>query len=115
MLQITKVPQSPPCVEGVINLRGRIIPVIDLRKRLGMQNRERTSQSRIVVVYVHGRVLGFVVDQVREVLRIDPSIVEPPPASAQSADCNYIKGVGKLNNRLLILLDLDQLLSESTL
>jgi len=79
MIELTRVPQSPPEVEGVINLRGKIIPVLDLRRRFNMPEAERTEQSRIIVVEVHNRVIGFIVDRVHEVLRISSSIVEPAP------------------------------------
>lgn len=109
MMALTRVPASPPAVEGVINLRGKIIPVLDLRRRFGMPVGERTDQMRIVVVEVHGRVIGFIVDSVHEVLRISSSIVEPAPAMVCSVDSEFIAGVGKLEDRLLILLDLDRL------
>lgn len=109
MMQITRVPQSPPSVEGVINLRGRIIPVIDLRKRFRLDAKASNSESRIVVVEVNRRVLGFVVDRVNEVLRVSGSIVEPAPALASGVDSQYVRGVGKLDDRLLILLDLNRL------
>jgi purine-binding chemotaxis protein CheW len=109
MMELTRVPQSPPDVEGVINLRGRIIPVVDLRKRFGMGTAQRTESNRIIVVEVHGRVIGFIVDRVHEVLRIDGGIVEPAPAMACSIDSEFIAGVGKLEDRLLILLDIDRL------
>ncbi len=109
MMQITRVPQSPPSVEGVINLRGRIIPVIDLRKRFRLDAKASNGESRIVVVEVNRRVLGFVVDRVNEVLRVSGSIVEPAPALASGVDSQYVRGVGKLDDRLLILLDLDRL------
>jgi len=115
MLPITRVPQSPQDVEGVINLRGRIIPVIDLRQRFKITNRETTQHSRIIVVEISGRTLGFIVDRVNEVLRIDSNIVEPPPSMVGGIDTDYIKGVGKLEDRLLILLDLDRLFSAETL
>jgi purine-binding chemotaxis protein CheW len=111
MMDLTRVPQSPPDVEGVINLRGRILPVVDLRKRFGFPIRERTPEARIIVVEIHSRVLGFTVDRVHEVLRIPSSIVEPAPAMVCSIDSDFIAGVGKLNDRLLILLDLNRLFS----
>lgn len=114
MMELTRVPQSPPEVEGVINLRGRIIPVIDLRKRFGMAAAERNDSNRIIVVEVHGRVIGFIVDRVHEVLRIDGGIVEPAPAMVCSIDSEFIAGVGKLQDRLLILLDINKLFQEST-
>ncbi len=109
MIPLTRVPQSPPEVEGVINLRGRIIPVIDLRKRFGQVATAASEHSRIIVVEVHGRVLGFIVDRVHEVLRISQRIVEPAPAMVCSIDSDFIAGVGKLKDRLLILLDLPKL------
>ena len=115
MMELTRVPQSPPEVEGVINLRGRIIPVLDLRKRFGMTVSERNEHNRIIVVEVHGRVLGFIVDRVHEVLRIDSSIVEPAPQMVCSIDSEFIAGVGKLKDRLIILLDLTKLFSAQTL
>lgn len=115
MMQITRVPQSPPAVEGVINLRGRIIPVVDLRKRFGMESKAHAAESRIIVVEVAGRVLGFTVDRVNEVLRVDGSIVEPAPALTCGVDTDYVRGVGKLNDRLLILLELDRLFSSTDL
>ncbi len=113
MLQITQVPQSPPDVVGVINLRGRIIPVFDLRTRFGLPAAEQNNDNRIVVADVDGHTLGFIVDRVNEVLRIDSSIVEPAPAMASSIDGDYIEGVGKLEDRLLILLNLSRLFDVS--
>ena len=114
MMELTRVPQSPPEVEGVINLRGRIIPVLDLRKRFGLTTANRNEHNRIVVVEVHGRVLGFIVDRVHEVLRISGSIVEPAPQMVCSIDADFIAGVGKLEDRLLILLDLGKLFGRET-
>lgn len=115
MMDLTRVPQSPDDVEGVINLRGKIIPVLDLRKRFGFPTIERNEHSRIVVVDINDRVIGFIVDRVHEVLRVSRSIVEPAPAMVCSVDSAFIAGVGKLEDRLLILLDLTQLFSGSML
>lgn len=112
MMPITKVPNSPYFVEGVINLRGKVIPVIDMRKRFGMREAEHDSQTRIKVMDLQGQVVGFVVDAVSEVLRIKESTVEPPPPVVAGIGSEYMRGVGKLEDRLLILLDLDKLLSE---
>ena len=109
-MAITKVPNSPPHVEGVINLRGKVIPVIDLRSRFLLESKPHDNQTRIIVVDLHRVVIGFVVDGVSEVLRIPSSTVEPPPAVVSGIESEYIKGVGKLDNRLLILLDLDKLI-----
>lgn len=113
MLELTRVPQSPPDVEGVINLRGKIIPVVDLRKRFGMDAGERDEHSRIVVIEVSGRVIGFIVDRVHEVLRIPSSIVDTAPSMVCSIESDFIAGVGKLEDRLLILLDLERLFAGS--
>lgn len=110
-MAITKVPNSPPYVEGVINLRGKVIPVIDLRSRFDMENRDHDIHTRIIVIELHGMIIGFVVDGVSEVLRIPSSTVEPPPPVVAGIDSEYIRGVGKLDNRLLILLDLEKLIS----
>ncbi len=115
MMELTRIPQSPPEVEGVINLRGRIIPVIDLRKRFGLTASDRDENSRIVVVEVQERTIGFIVDRVHEVLRIDRGIVEPAPSMVGSIDSEYIAGVGKLDDRLLILLDLTKLFGADSL
>ena len=111
IMEITKVPKAPPFVEGVINLRGNVIPVIDLRKRFGLETREHDSQTRIIVIEINKMIVGFVVDSVSEVLRIPQNTVEPPPPVVSGLESEYISGVGKLEDRLLIMLDLDRLLS----
>jgi purine-binding chemotaxis protein CheW len=100
-------------VEGVINLRGKIIPIVDLRKRLGFEGRSYDKSTRIIVVELEGMVLGFIVDSVSEVLRISESTVEPPPALVSGVDSEYIEGVGKLDNRLLILLELKKVFTST--
>ena len=110
--QLTRVPASPDFIEGVINLRGRIIPVISLRRRFGLAQGPPDKQTRIVVVEVNKAVLGFMVDAVSEVLRVPASTVEPPPRLGR-VEREYVRGVGKLDNRLLILLDIDRLMSEA--
>lgn len=111
MPEITKVPQAPEFVEGVINLRGKVIPVIDLRKRFGLPRREYDKETRIIVVEVADNTVGFVVDNVSAVLRIPEESIEPPPPIAAGVRAEYLSGVAKLDSRLLILLDLDNLLS----
>jgi purine-binding chemotaxis protein CheW len=110
MAEITRVPKAPPHVEGVINLRGRIIPVLNLRRRFGLPDIERTARSRIVVVSVRQRVVGLAVDSVEEVLCIPRSAIEPPPAVGTAAGAEYTQGVGRVHDRLLIVLDLPRLL-----
>lgn len=111
MMDITRVPHAPPFVEGVINLRGQVIPVVDLRSRFGLAAGERDKSTRIVVVELPGKVVGFLVDSVSEVLRVSTSRVEPPPALTGGVESVYIRGVVKLEDRLLILLDMQKLLN----
>lgn len=110
IVQITKVPNSPLFVEGVINLRGKVIPVIDLRTRLGLQKIEHDKDTRIIVVELSKSTIGFIVDAVNEVLRIPISITEAPPEIVAGVDSEFIKSVGKLDDRLLILIDLNKIL-----
>ena len=110
IVQITKVPNSPVFVEGVINLRGKVIPVIDLRTRLGLQKLEHDKDTRIIVVELSKSTIGFIVDAVNEVLRIPVSITEAPPEIVAGLDSEFIKSVGKLDDRLLILIDLNKIL-----
>ena len=107
---ITRVPKAPIYVEGVINLRGNVIPVISLRTRFGMTSVEETDLSRIIVLQVHTKVFGIGVDAVTEVLRIDSDEIEPPPPIALGMDSQFIRGVGKIGERLLIILELDQIM-----
>ncbi len=111
-VDITRVPNAPAFVEGVINLRGRIVPVVDLRKRFNLPRRERDKNSRIIVVELGDKIVGFMVDAVREVLRVDAGVIEPPPELAIGIDAHYITGVAKLDDRLLILLDLERILTD---
>ncbi len=113
MQTITRVPRTPEFVEGVINLRGEVIPVVDLRKRFGLTATEETKDSRIVVVYIGGQQVGMIVDAVTEVLRISADSIEPPSSVITSADSAYLMGIAKLEDRLITLLDLEQALSEA--
>lgn len=111
MLQVTQVPNSPDFIEGVINLRGRIIPVINLRTKMGIPKKEYDHNTRIIVVEVGGRTVGFIVDAVNEVIRIPRDITETPPEIVSGHQSEFISAVGKLEDRLLILIDLNKLLS----
>ena len=111
MLEVTGVPGAPEFVDGVINLRGKVIPVIPLRRRFGMERKENDKNTRIIVVELEGKIVGFVVDGVKEVLRIPRSITEAPPPIVAGIRAGYIRAVGRLQDRLLILLDLERLLS----
>jgi len=112
MQHITQVPGAPSFVEGVINLRGRIVPVIDLRQRLGLPRGERTGETRIVVVEVPPHRVGMVVDAVEEVFRIQEEEIEPPSPLVASIQEKYLRGVGKSGDRLIILLDLEEILKK---
>lgn len=111
MQKITRVPKTPEFIEGIINLRGRILPVIDLRKRFGLVVSEYTRATRIIEVETGGKSVGIIVDGVSEVLRISRDWVEPPSPFIVSLDSEYIRGVAKVEDRLIILLDLDKVLS----
>jgi len=110
-MEISKVPRSPDFVEGVINLRGKVIPIIDLRRRFGLAHKQHDKNTRIIVIEMTDVNVGFVVDAVSEVRRIPAGTVDPPPPVVAGMDSEYICGVGKLEDSLLILLDLDKLLS----
>ena len=110
--ELTRVPNSPDFMAGVANLRGRVIPVVSLRKCFGLADCDHDKKTRIVVVELNGNVIGFIVDSVSEVLRIPADSIEPPPRLAK-VEREYVSGVGNLNDRLLILLDVDRLMTQS--
>ncbi|MDK2816830.1 MAG: purine-binding chemotaxis protein CheW [Moorella sp. (in: firmicutes)] len=113
MQSITQIPRTPAFIEGVINLRGRIIPVIDLHKRFDLPRADITNNTRIMVVELGRVTVGMIVDSVSEVLRLPATSIEPPPPMISGIDVAYLKGVGKWNERLIILLDLERVLRES--
>ncbi|MBE7414827.1 MAG: chemotaxis protein CheW [Deltaproteobacteria bacterium] len=112
-MELTRVPKTPDFVDGVINLRGKVIPVLDLRKRFGLGSDEMTNETRIIVVEVASKTVGLKVDAVSEVLRLPADRVEAPPEMVTGVESEYIKGVGKLDGRLLILLDVEKVLSRN--
>jgi len=107
MQELTAVPQTPHYVEGVINLRGSIIPVIDLRKRFNLAQDATTKSSRIVVVEANGSLVGMIVDAVAETLRISTDMIEPPSCVISSAESEHLRGIAKQDDRLVILLNID--------
>jgi purine-binding chemotaxis protein CheW len=111
MSEITKIPNSPEYVEGVINLRGRVIPVVDLRTKLNFPKAEKSVNSRIIIVEVSSKVIGFIVDEVSEVLRIPAGITEAPPSLTAGINSDFITSVAKLEDRLIILIDLEKVFS----
>src|SRR5438067_6033582 len=108
---VTRVPRAPSFVEGVINLRGRVIPVVDMRRRFGLPTAEHTRATRIVVVEIGDQVVGIIVDGVSEVLRVTSGTIEPPSPVVAGLDSEYIHGIAKLPERLVILLDLERILA----
>jgi purine-binding chemotaxis protein CheW len=112
---ITAVPNAPEYIEGVINLRGRIIPVVDLRKRFGDTVAEPSKRNRIIVAEMGNRAIGLLVQSASEVLRIPPSEIEAPQNVFHEGEMSYITGVGKLHGRLVILLDLTRVLQRGEL
>lgn len=109
--KITKVPSAPKFILGIINLRGKLVTVVDLHERLGFQRTQPLENSKIIVSDVKGGVLGMIVDQVVEVSRVLESQIEPPPPmSAGRIDSKYIKGIAKMKDRLIVILDLENVL-----
>jgi purine-binding chemotaxis protein CheW len=108
---ITRVPQTPEYIKGLINLRSSVIPIVDLRLRLGLPRGERTDDTRIMVVNVAGKTIGIVVDAVSQVLRISRDQITPPPATVAGLGREFLRGLVKLDERLLILLDIDEILT----
>jgi purine-binding chemotaxis protein CheW len=111
MVEITHVPRAPKFMEGVINLRGQLIPIIDLRTRFGMQRIDKTKSTRIIVTEIGNKRVGIVVDSVSEVLNIPIENVEDAPEMIAGVGTEYIQGVGKMDERLIIMLDLTMVIS----
>jgi len=109
--EITRLPRAPSFVKGIINLRGDVIPIVDLRDRFALEHQEYTPMTRVIVVDVEGRLVGMVVDAASQVVRIPADQIQPPPPIVGGLSAQYIKGVGKLDSRLIILLDIDRILS----
>lgn len=112
--EVTQIPRSAEYVRGVVNLRGRIVPVIDLRKRLQLPDVEATSGTRIIVVEVEKGVVGMIVDSVAQVLRIPVSQIEPPSELVADVETDFLRGIGRLGEDLIILLDLVRALTMSS-
>jgi purine-binding chemotaxis protein CheW len=108
--EITSVPSAPDLIEGVINLRGKIVPVMDLRKRFGQTEIISDKKNRILVVELENKLIGLIVNAASEVLKIPPSEVDSPGSVFAEGESSYVTGVGKLKGRLIILLDIAKLL-----
>jgi purine-binding chemotaxis protein CheW len=118
MQPITRVPKAPVYVEGVINLRGKVTPVVDMGKRFGLKKADRTKNSRIVVVNVSGTTVGIIVDAVTEVLRIPIASIEPPSTALTAGESDYLQGIAKLGEKgekMVVLLDLGKVLSKDSM
>jgi purine-binding chemotaxis protein CheW len=113
--EITAVPDAPDYLEGVINLRGKIVSVMDLRKRFGEKEASVKRNNRILVVEHSGRLAGLIVDSASEVLKIPADAVEAPPAVFQEGGLNCVTGLGKVGGRLVVLLDMNKLLAPTSL
>lgn len=111
MQAVTAIPRAPAFVEGVTNLRGKILPVIDLRKRFGFPPAEASKDARIVVVEMNEAAVGIVVDEVSEVLRVNPANIEPPSPIVRTVNSSFMRGIVRVAERLVIILDLDKTLS----
>lgn len=115
MKPVTRVPQVPAFLEGLINLRGVVIPVVNLRKRFGMPHREADDETRTIVLNLHEKTVGCIVDAVTRVMRLTGDQIQPAPTTVLAIARNYISGLAKLDDRLLIVLDVEKLFDPSEL
>ena len=113
--EITAVPEAPAYVEGVINLRGKIVSIVDLRKRFGEKEITQNKKNRILVVEVEKKMVGLIVDAASEVLRMSSDDIDNPPNVFEEGELNYVTGVGKLKDRLIILIELNKVLQKGEL
>ncbi|UOD34397.1 purine-binding chemotaxis protein CheW [Deferribacteraceae bacterium V6Fe1] len=109
--EITPVPKAPDFIEGIVNIRGRVIPVVDLKKKLKLGIVNDSQTSRIIITNINNKKIGFLVDEVEEVLRIEKNLIEDAPALAVNIDSNYINGVAKTEKGMIILLDITKVFS----
>ncbi len=114
-LEITQLPNAPYYVKGIINLRGTVLPIVDLRTKLGIPPKENDSETRIIVVELNDSKIGFIVDKVNEVLRIPASITEPPPKIITGENSAIFNAVAKLEDRLIVLIDLEKAFTDNEL
>jgi purine-binding chemotaxis protein CheW len=112
MKPITRIPQVPGYIEGLINLRGSVIPIVNLRKRFGLSAHEADDETRTIVVNIHDKTVGCVVDAVTKVMRINRDQIQPPPLSVLSNAHQFISGLAQLEDRLLIILDIEKLFED---
>lgn len=110
--EITHIPNMPDFIEGVMNLRGKIVPIIDLRRRFNLERKSYTDDTRIVVSNVAAHSVGLIVDSVSEVIRLSSDVIDPIPPTISHIGTEYLNGVGKLESRLVILLNLEKILND---
>ena len=117
MMEITKIPNAPDYAKGVINLRGRVIPVIDFRKRFNVPEALEANEEsrRIVVVDINGTTIGLIVDQVSQVIKLENESVSPTPETVKSSGGGCFSGIGRLGDKLIILLDVEEMFGEGEL
>ena len=114
MKPITRIPQVPDFIEGLINLRGSVIPIVNLRKRFGLPSREVDDETRTIVVNIQDKTVGCIVDAVTQVMRINRDQIQPPPLSVLAVAHQYISGLARLDERLLIILEIERLFDEQS-
>ncbi len=111
--EITEVPTAPSFMEGIINLRGKIIPIIDLRKRFNLETKEKTKKNRIIIIeYQKNQLAGVIVDEVQKVLNIKKEEILPPPSTLVSAGGKYIEAIIKIEDRIIVLLNIEKIFTE---
>lgn len=110
--EVTKVPNAPVFIDGIINLRGDIIPIVNLKKRFNIPEKQADSDTRIIINNIKGKDIGFIVDEASQVIKIDDADIEDAPDIIKGADRQYISGVGKVNEQIVILLNLEKILSD---
>lgn len=110
--ETVKIPNTPRFVEGIVNYRGKVIPIISLKKRFNLEDTEIDNNTRVVIINLKERQIGFIVDEASQTIRLDDKDIEPAPEIISSIERRYITGVGKKDNRLIIMIDLEKVLSE---
>jgi len=111
-LPVTRVPKAPDFIEGIINLRGTIIPIIDLKKCLGMEFQAPTKQNRILILEIEDNLLGFIIDKVNEVISISRENIHEPPDSMSMIDSSFIEGIAQLGERLIVIIDFQKVIEK---
>lgn len=114
-MEITCIPRTPPYIKGIISLRGTVVPIFDLHQRLGLEQSKQGAKSRVVVTASETGPAGFMVDLVTEVIKVNPNSIEPPPSTVKGKQAEYLKGVSRYKNRMIIVLDVEKVLNTDPL